>query len=220
MDRTDTPRPPLRGPLSDVALNAAIPLLLYRLTKRYVSASEVGALTMAALFPLGKSAWELVRRQRLNPIAAVVLLGILVSGGGVLLGGTPRLLLLRESLFTGAFGLACFGSLLLPRPLMFYFGRHFEAGDDPDRRAQFDASWQRPGVRFVHRLITGVWAAAFVGEFAIRLALVYTLSPAWVLVISPIILGAITIGTLIWTFAYVRRVRRRVEAIQRQAASA
>jgi len=103
---------------------------------------------------------------------------------------------------------------------MFYFGRHVVAGDDPDRRAQFDASWQRPGVRFVHRLITGVWGAAFVGEFALRVALVYTLLPAWVLVISPILLGAITIGTLTWTFVYVRRVRRRAEATQRQGARA
>ena len=109
-------------------------------------------------------------------------------------------------------------SFLLPRPLMFYFGRHFEAGDDPARRAQFDASWQRPGVRAVHRRITGVWGVAFVGEFAIRVALIYTLSPAWVLVLSPLILGAITIGTLTWTFAYVRLVRRRAEAMRRQAA--
>ncbi len=95
MDQSHPARPPLRGPLTNVALNAAIPLLLYRLAKRYVSASEVGALTMAATFPLGKNLVELVRRRHLDPIAAVVLLGILVSGGGVLLGGTPRLLLLR-----------------------------------------------------------------------------------------------------------------------------
>jgi hypothetical protein len=101
---------------------------------------------------------------------------------------------------------------------MFYFGRHFEAGDDPAQRAQFDAHWQRPGVRRVHRLITGVWGAAFLGEFALRVALIYALSPAWVLVLSPVLLGAITIGTLTWTFAYVRLVRRRAEAMRRQAA--
>ncbi len=211
----DTPRPPVRGFLLDIALNAGIPVLLYRLAKRYLSASEVAALAIAASFPLGKSAVELVRRQRLDPVAVVVLLGIIVSGVGVLLGGSPRLLLIRESLFTGALGLACFGSLLLPRPLMFYFGRHFMAGNDPERRREFDATWHRPGVPFVHRLITGVWGAAFVGEFVIRVALIYTLPAAWVLVLSPIVLGAITIGTFVWTFVYVRRVRRRAAAVQR-----
>ena len=216
----DTPRPPLGGFFWDIALNAGIPLLLYRLAKHYVSASEVVALVIAATFPLAKSTFELARRRRLDPVAVIVLLGIVVSGIGVLRGGSPRLLLIRESLFTGALGLACFGSLLLPRPLMFYFGRHFLAGDDPARRAEFDASWQRPGVRFVHRLITVVWGSAFLGEFAIRVALVYTLPAAAVLVISPIILGVITVGTFIWTFAYVRRVRQRAEAARGQEATA
>ncbi len=145
----EMPRPALRGFLRDVALNAGIPWLLYRLSKRYLSASEVAALAIAATFPLAKSASELLRRGRLDPIAVLVLLGILVSGVGVILGGSPRLLLLRESLFTGALGLACFGSLFLPRPLMFYFGRHFMAGDDPERRREFDANLHRPGVPFL-----------------------------------------------------------------------
>jgi hypothetical protein len=210
----DAPRPALRAFLREVALNTIIPLALYRLAKRYGSASEVAALVVAATFPLGMSAFGLVRRHRLDPVAVVILLGIIFAGVGAIFGGTPRLLLLRESLFTGALGLACFGSLLLPRPLMFYFGRHFMAGDDPDKRAQFAAGWQRPGVRFVHRLITMVWGSAFVGEFVIRVVLVYTLPPAWVLVISPAILGGITIGTVVWTFAYVRRVRRRAAVNQ------
>ncbi len=216
----ETPRPPLRGFLINVALNAGIPLLLYRLTKRYLSASEVTALAIAATFPLVKSAVELLRRHRLDPVAILVLLGIVVSGVAVFLGGSARLLLLRESLFTGVLGLACFGSLLLRRPLMFYFGRHFLAGDDPERRREFDATWHRPGVPFVHRLITGVWGAAFVGEFGIRVSLIYALPAAWVLFLSPIILGAITIGTFVWTFAHVRRVRRRAAVGQQPTPSA
>ena len=45
---------------------------------------------------------------------------------------------MRESLFTALFGLACFGSLLLPRPMMYYFGRRFMAGRDeaPQIRSQ------------------------------------------------------------------------------------
>ena len=207
-----TTRPPLRGFLRDIALNAGIPLLFYRLAKRYVSASEVVALAVAATFPLAMSTIGLARRRRLDPVAVIVLLGIVVSGVGVLMGGSARLLLIRESLFTGALGLACFGSLLLPRPLMFYFGRHFMAGNDPVARAEYDASWQRPTVPFVHRLITVVWGSAFLGEFAIRVVLAYALPAAAVLVLSPIILGVITIGTFIWTFAYVRRVRQRAEA--------
>jgi hypothetical protein len=61
----------------------------------------------------------------------VVLLAIATDGVALFVGGRPRLLLVRESLFTGVFGLSCFVSLLLPRPMMFYFGllrRHISNG--------------------------------------------------------------------------------------------
>ncbi|HXX38403.1 MAG TPA: VC0807 family protein [bacterium] len=203
-----TPRRLVRGLLISIALNAAIPLILYRLTKRYLTGSEVIALSVAALFPLVMSMVDLIRSRTLDPVALLVLMSIVVSMLGVGLGGSAKLLLIRESLFTGAFGIACFVSLALPRPLMFYFGRHFTTGRDPERIAQFDAGWQRPHFRYVNRLITAVWGTMSTAEFVIRVVLVYTLPAAVVLVISPIISGGIVIATIVWTFAYVARVRR------------
>jgi len=132
-----------------------------------------------------------------------------VSRSNASLGGSPKLLLIRESFFTGAFGIACFVSLALPRPLMFYFGRHFTAGRDPASIAEFDSGWQRLEFRHVARLITVVWGVASLVEFLVRVALVYTLPPAAVLVVSPIILGGLLIATIVWTFAYLRRMRAR-----------
>jgi uncharacterized membrane protein len=122
-------------------------------------------------------------------------------------------------LFTGAFGLACFVSLLLPRPMMFYFGRHFIAGTDPQRQARFNSAWQLPQVRFAHRLITIVWGCAFVGELILRIILIYHASAATVLIVSPILLGTLTIVTMIWAFSYGRRVRLRALAQLGQDAS-
>lgn len=84
---------------------------------------EFTALAVAALFPIGKSAFELAYHRQLDPISILVLLGIAADSVALLFGGSPRLLLVRESLITGVFGLACFSSLLWPRPLMFYFAR-------------------------------------------------------------------------------------------------
>lgn len=100
-----------------MVLNAVVPVILYKLSKRYYSPSELTALVIAALFLLGKSAFDLVRRRQLDPISVVVLLGITADGVALLFGGSPTLLLVRESIFTGAFGAACFASLLLPRSL-------------------------------------------------------------------------------------------------------
>jgi hypothetical protein len=204
-----TPRPPLGSIVWGIVFNAIIPVVLYKLSKRYLSHSELTALIIATTFPLGKSIFDLVRRGEVDPVSIVVLLGITTDGVALLFGGGPRLLLVRESLFTGAFGFACFVSLLLPRPLMFYFGRHFMAGADPQRQARFNAAWQLPEVRFSHRLITTVWGCVFMGELILRIILIFNMSPAAVLVISPVLLGTLTIATMIWAFSYGHRVRLR-----------
>jgi hypothetical protein len=210
-------RPPVASIAWGVVLNAVIPVILYKLSKRYLSPSEFTALVVAATFPLGKSAFDLMRRRQLDPISILVLLGIATDGLALSLGGSPRLLLVRESIFTGAFGLACFASLLLPRPMMFYFNRHFVAGTDPQRQARFNAAWQLPEVRFCHRLITIVWGCVFVGELILRIILIYNLPAAMVLVISPILIGVLTIATMIWAFSYGHRVRQRAVVQLNQA---
>lgn len=202
-------RPPLGNIVWGIVLNAIIPVVLYKLSKHYLSHSEFTALAIATTFPLGKSIFDLVRRGQVDPVSIVVLLGICSDGVALFFGGGPRLLLVRESLFTGAFGVACFVSLLLPRPIMFYFGRYFIAGADPQRRARFNASWQLPEVRFSNRLITIVWGCVFVGELVLRIILIYTASTAAVLIVSPILLGTLTIGTMVWAFKYGHRVRLR-----------
>ena len=199
----------VRGLSISIVLNAVVPVLLYRLTKRYFSASDLIALSAAALFPLGLSILDAGRSRTLDPVAVLSLMSIVVSMIAVALGGSTRLLLIRESLFTGAFGVACFVSLGFPRPIMFYFGRHFAAGRDSASIAEFNAGWKREEFRRVTRLVTVVWGATSVGEFLLRVALVYTMPVPVVLVISPIILGGLLIATIVWTFAYIRRMRAR-----------
>jgi hypothetical protein len=205
-------RPPIAGILRDIFLSAVVPVLFYKLSKRFYSPSELTALIAASIFPVAKSVFELIRHRQLDPIAVVVALGIAADAIAMLFGGSVRLLLLRESIFTGTFGLACFASLLLPRPMMFYFGRHFIAGTDPEKQARFNSAWQFPDVRFCHRLITSVWGFVFVGELAVRIVLIYRLPAALVLVLSPILLGVLTTVTMIWAFSYGHRVRVRALA--------
>ena len=102
-------RPPLGGGIVwGIVLNAIIPVVLYKLSKRYLSPSELTALVLATTFPLAKSIFDLVRRGQIDPVSIVVLLGIVTDGVALVFGGGPRVLLVRESLFTGAFGFALF----------------------------------------------------------------------------------------------------------------
>src|SRR5207302_6928613 len=67
-----TVAPPLGDIAWGVVLNAVVPVILYKVSKRYYSPSEFAALVMAALFPLGKGTFDLIRHRRLDPIAVVV----------------------------------------------------------------------------------------------------------------------------------------------------
>lgn len=201
-------RPLVISLLWDIALNTTIPAACYFLAKRFLSPSEMTGLIGATLFPMLKSGYELARRRELDPVAVLVLLGVLASILALLVGGDSSLLLIRESFFTGAFGVACLLSLALPRPLMFFFGRYFMAGKDPQKRNAFNEKWQHPVVRRAHRLITAVWGLVYLGEFAIRVVLVYTLPAPIVLTVTPFLIGVGTISTIAWTFHYASRVRR------------
>lgn len=209
----------LRAIISSVAWNAIVPVLLYEAAKLYWHASEFHALVAATLFPVGESAWGLVRERDMDPIAGIVLFGILVDLGALTLGGSSKLLLIRESFATGALGVACFVSLALPRPLMFYFGRYFFSAGNAQTRANFNRSWSLREVRHGNRLVTLVWGIVFTGELALRVLLVFALPAAAVLVLSPLILGVLTVGTIVWTLAYAGRLRSRVAPFLRAYAA-
>jgi uncharacterized membrane protein len=68
-------------------------------------------------------------------------------------GGDPRILLIRESLVTGVLGIACLVSLLLPKPLIFYFA---------PPNAAFYQLWQYPSFKRYMTLMTIAWGIFFI----------------------------------------------------------
>jgi len=59
----------LRGILLSLALNVAIPLLLYNVCKNDYRTSDVVALSVAAIFPIGYSIFEVVLHRQFDLIA-------------------------------------------------------------------------------------------------------------------------------------------------------
>ncbi len=66
-----------------------------------------------------------------------------------------------------------------------------------------------PGARRLFRVLTIVWGLGWIGEFCLRVVMVWTLSIPQVLVISPFVFNGIFLGLITWNFAYVSRQRRR-----------
>lgn len=61
---------------------------------------------------------------------------------------------------------------------------------------------------------TVVWGIVYSGGFLPRLLLVFILPVAAVLAVVPIITGSLIGGTLLWTFAHLRRARQRLQTMQ------
>ncbi len=201
-----------RGLLKSLVVSIGVPLLLYYLMKNYAHASEIVALSVACIFPVVNNIVEIIRYRRLDFFSLIFLVGAVVSTALTLLGGSTQLILIRESMITGAYGLLCFISLLFfPRPLMFYVGRQMMTGGDPARIAIYNAAWQKPQGRFAHRLITAVWGGALFGEFILRVVIALLLPAPVVLVLGPILLTVAIGGTFLWMFSYIRRVRAKLQ---------
>ncbi len=186
------------------------PFLTYKLLMRFVPGmTPARALALGAIFPALRVITQIWKRRRLEIIALLVLVGIGAGLLGLALGGGPRIFLLRESLLTGLFGLTALSSFAWPRPMMFYIGRQFAAGDHPAAIQAFNSSWQSPSSRRAFRLMTLVWTVGWLSEAGLKVVMVLTLSVAQVLALSPIVFHGITWGLVAWTIAYGTRIRRR-----------
>jgi hypothetical protein len=196
----------LRGLFLTVIVDAGLAYLIYVLAVPHFPSNSVYPLLLASVPPILGNVFSVVRNRRLDFLAILILLGITFSLITALVTGDQKLLLIRESFLTGGYGLTCLISLVLfPRPLMFYFIRHAVTGNDPERVRDFNARWNNPLFRRFQRIITLVWGIGLFGELIIRIVMIYALSVAAVLAISPIVLNVISILLILWTIQYGRR---------------
>ncbi len=212
------PRSPsgVRQLAPSLILNALCPYLFYQLLSQR-GVPTVPALTATAVFPIAGTLVSWVRTRHADGIGIISLVFIVLGAISSLLSGDVHFFLVKESFLTGLFGLVCLGSLLLSRPLMFYFSRQFATAGDPEQVARWDALWQYPTFRHGMRLVTAVWGLAYVGEAIARVIMAFLLPPPVVVGVSPVLALAVTVVLIAWSFSYGRAMRRRGEAATRAA---
>lgn len=206
----------MRGLLPSLVINGAAPFIAYQVfTSNGVGTLQ--ALTWSAVFPVIGIVWGIARTRSADMIGLISLAFIVVGIMTSLISGDPRFILIKESLLTAVFGLLCLVSLVvLPRPLMFYFGRQFSSAGDPTRAAAFDAMWQYERFRSVNRNMTLVWGVGYLVEATARVALSFALPISLFLILSPVLAIGVTIALFSWTLSYARRSAR--EGAERRAA--
>jgi hypothetical protein len=193
--------------VAELAVNLLLPWVAYRLAQPYWG--EVGGLIASAVPPLAWSLVELIRFRRVDALSAVILLGIVLSLLAIAFGGSTRVLLMRESLASGAIGAAFLLSLLAKRPLVFYLTRATVARETREGVARLELLWsENRSFAAAMRLLTLVWGAGLCADSALRTWLAATWPIERFLVVSPIIGYGVFGGLMAWTFWYRTRMRR------------
>ncbi|MDR3429417.1 VC0807 family protein [Silvimonas sp.] len=203
-------RPKLRtGLIIEILVNFVLPWLVYRQVEAQWGSHN--ALLASAIPPVLWSVLELVRHRRLDALSLLVIAGIVLSVGAVALGGSPTLMLMRESLITGAFGLAFLISAGLRRPLIYYLARATVAREKGDAMARFEQYCTDGNGKIARWLIVMslVWGGGLLAEMALRLWLAQTLSIERFLLISPWLSYGIYAALGGWTWWYRRQLRNR-----------
>ena len=171
---------------------------------------DTDALIASAVPPLLWSGYELAKAKRLDAVSSLVVAGILLTLLATALGGSPRLIQVREVLVTGAVGVLFLASLVLKRPIIFYLARAASARRTPEGETEFEALWEKPGVAEGFRMMTAVWGVGLICQTGVMVWLAYIWPISRYLLLSPFIgygILALLLGWSLWYGAKRKALR-------------
>jgi hypothetical protein len=187
----------------EIFANFLAPYLVYTaLDGRF---GDTKALIASALPPLLWSGYELAKTRRLDAISIVVVASILFTLVATAMGGSARLIQIRDALVTGVVGVMFLGSLAMKRPIIFYLARATMSRNTEAGAVAYEAVWEKPGVPAVFRLLTAVWGVGLVLQTACMCLLAWIWPIGRYLLLSPFISAAIFGLLMIWSLGYIAR---------------
>ena len=178
----------IRGLAISLMINALAPWLIYMALTNYTHVSDIFALFATGIPSVIDSIVGIVRRRRIDFMAGLALLSIVMSLIFIALGGSPRLYLVRGSLFGMAISLLALVSFVFPKPLTYYTARYFMTGNDEQRMAAYEKKWQQDmSWRWMLRIQALIWGIGMLLEGVVRIWLVFSLSVSQFLIVSPFV---------------------------------
>jgi hypothetical protein len=170
----------------------AVPLVVYY-ALRYEGASVYLAVLGSTIVSVVPSAFTLLRERRLDHLstyAMAMMLGALVLS---LVSGSPRFLLAKGALLTGATGVWFLVSARGPRPLAYTFVKPLLEGrlGWPDG---WDAAWAA-SARFqrMWRVSSVLWGIGTLADAALRVVMAWSLPPDRVPLLANLLYGVTTV---------------------------
>ncbi|PRZ41552.1 hypothetical protein CLV47_10999 [Antricoccus suffuscus] len=201
-----------RGILIDIAA----PLVLFY-GLRAGGVSDMVALIVGMVPPLGSALYSLARTRRTDAFGMLVLAAMVLSLIASLLAGSPRDLLVRNALVSAPLGIWVLVTVWRGTPISFEVTRTLM----PQLAPAMDRLWvERPRFRRAWRQITAMWGILGLVDAGLRIYFSYTLAVATV----PVLDIAVTIGTVVAlqipTHLFLRRSGCWVVLFERRARAA
>lgn len=212
------------GLLLTAFLDIGLAIVLFEVAKHQFGAGDFAGYLVASIGPIVGGLAGLARTRKIDGVAVIILVNLLISAGVTLIGSRdPRILLLKDSAVTGLFGLAILITSLaiFPKPLMFFFGMKFGTDGTKEGTRQWYGLWDRyPHFRRGQRFLNNLWGIGFMVEAAVKAICVFVLpfDVAYMInQIAPFVLLACLIS---YSIRFGLRQRREGEAARTQAAMA
>lgn len=157
------------------AFDIGAPIGCYYLL-RALGFSSLLSLTAGAVLLGLAAAWRLVRTRRLDPVASLVLATMVLSVALAVWSHSSQLLLAKEGLLTGLWGLVFVVSLAFRRPIAFSIARPLMEGRRAFAATSWDLLWaDEPAFRRIWRVSSLIWGGALLADAVIRVVMAYAL---------------------------------------------
>lgn len=157
-----------------------------------------------------RAVYVIIRRRTVDAFLLFMLFTFGVGLALSFIGGTPRFLLVKDSIGTAVSGIVFGITLFIGRPMMFYFSQRF-AAPTPQARREWLRLWDASsGFRRLFGRLTLVWSLAFLAEAGIKLILIMTLPVALMAPLSHFFTPVLITGLLVWTIRYSAAARSRM----------
>lgn len=198
--------------LLTAVLDIGLAIVAFRLATAW-GASEQVAYVVSGIGPLVSIGVTWIRARTLSGVSLVILAFQLLSAVAAFVGGPdPRLLLVKDSVVTGGFGLVCLVSMLFPRPLMFYFGQKFGTDGTAAGVAWWNGLWRFSAFRRSQYVISTLWGVGLLVEAGLRILLAYTVDFDTAYTVGAILPFVVLAGLITATIVIGQRTRRASSA--------
>ena len=192
------PANPARAGLRNLVLDVAVPVGSYYVA-RAAGCDLFAALIISSALPLVRTVVALVRGQKLDGLALVVLVVNAVSLGISFWSGNPRFMLAKDGAVTSVLGIAILVSVLAHQPLMTAGMRPWVTRGNAAKEAAFDRLLDTSArFRQLEARFSVIWASVFLAECAARVTVAFILPVNTVVWLTTVLsVGCIGVGILI-----------------------